>query len=837
MTARRLSAAAHASRSMFKRSPLSAGSLAACVALSFGSAAALAQQASVRSAAPAGQAAQAPQGAQAAQAARSFDIPPGPLDLALTRLARSAGILLTFDPKLVEGRHSAGLTGTYTVEVGLRILLGEAPLRAVAQPDGSVVIERAPVDRAATTPVGQLPVVRIKARTDPLTTEKTDRYGAAASSTATRLALSARETPQSVTVVTRARMDDFGLLNANDVLASTTGVSVDVVETDRTYFNARGFDISNFQVDGVGLPFTNGDQLGDIDTALFDRVEVLRGANGLLSSTGNPAATVNYVRKRPTSAFQASAGLTLGSWNRKRAEGDVSGPLNEAGTLRGRAIVMAQRNESFMDNYALTKNLAAGLIEASLSPRTTLTLGLSRQANRPEGTAWGGLPLNYADGSPTAYPRSTAAAPRWSHWDNTDTTGFIELAHALGGGWNVKAMASYRTLKADGKLFSISGTLPDRVTGAGTESWLSTQLTDETQKLIDASASGPFELLGRRHDLVVGLNTARVRNEASYQRGAGNGTAITAPDGWGSYPEPAWTGGTGSADFTNRRESLYAMTRLNLADPWKLLLGVNHTRMRSDGLGFRAVPRVYKDSETVPYVGTVVDVDAHHSLYASYTTIVNPQTQVDVNQALLGPIKGKNVELGAKGEWLNGDLNGSAAVFRTTQNNLAEYAGFDADGGFSYYRRIDATAKGFELELSGRLSPDWDLMAGYTQLRIEDATGAEARTFIPRRTARLSARYRVPAMPQLKLGATLRWQSDIHRVNGTQAAPDGSAIIARQPGYAVLGLMARYEFSERLSAHLLLNNVTDRKYLASLYWDQSLLGAGRNGQLTLNWKL
>ncbi|WP_431052790.1 TonB-dependent siderophore receptor [Roseateles sp. L2-2] len=835
MTARRLSAApassasassaSASSKTLFKRSPLSAASLAACFALPLVPAAVLAQQ-GVGGAA-----------ASAASGARSFNIPPGPLDLALNRLARSAGVLLSFDPKLVEGRQSAGLNGTYTVDAGLRSLLGDTSLKAVAQSDGSFVVERATPDESAAMPSGTLPAVRIKARTGLPASETTDRYGAPASSTATRLALSPRETPQSVTVVTRARMDDFGLLNANDVLASTTGVSVDVVETDRTYFNARGFDISNFQIDGVGMPFTNGDQLGDIDTALYDRVEVLRGANGLLSSTGNPAATVNYVRKRPTADFQASFGLTLGSWDKKRAEGDISGPLNESGTLRGRAIVMAQRNESFMDNYALTKNLAAGLLEASLAPRTTLTLGVSRQANRPEGTAWGGLPLNYADGSPTDYPRSTAAAPRWSHWDNTDTTGFVELAHALGNGWTAKGMASYRKLSADGKLFSISGALPDRATGAGTESWLSTQVTDETQKLVDVSASGPFELLGRRHDAVVGINTARVHNEASYQRGAGNGTAITAPDGWGSYPEPAWDGGTGSADFVNRRESIYAMTRLNLADPWKLLLGLNHTRMRSEGMGFRAVPRVYKEAETVPYVGTVVDIDAHHSLYASYTKIVNPQTQVDARQALLGPITGSNVEAGAKGEWLNGELNGSVAVFRTKQNNLAEYAGFDTDGGFSYYRRIDAASTGFELEMAGRLSPDWDLTAGYTQLRIEDAAGADARTFIPRRTARVSARYRVPALPQLKLGATLRWQSDIHRINGTQTAPDGADIVARQSGYAVLGLMARYDFSDRLSGHLLINNVTDRKYLASLYWDQSLYGAGRNGQVTLNWKL
>lgn len=822
MTDRRLRALPAAT--WFKRSALSAASCAACIALSAASSAVLAQPA-----------AQPP----AAQVTRAFDIAPGPLDLALNSLARSAGILLSFDPQLVQGRQSAGLRGSYTVEAGLRTLLAGAGLRAVAQPDGSFTLQRAADEAAAASSpasAATLPAVRARARRDPLVTEATDRYGAVATSTATRLALSPRETPQSVTVVTRARMDDFGLLSVNEVLANTTGVSVDVVETDRTYFNARGFDISNFQVDGVGMPFTNGDQLGDIDTALFDRVEVLRGANGLLSSTGNPAATVNYVRKRPTATFQASGGLTLGSWNKKRAEADVSGPLNQAGTLRGRGIVMGQRNDSFMDNYALSKHLVAGVLEADIAPRTVVTLGLTRQANRPEGTSWGGLPLNYADGSATDYPRSTAAAPRWSHWDNTDTTGFVELAHALGQGWNFKATASYRKLSADGELFSISGLLPDRSTGAGTESWTSTQVSDETQRLLDVSASGPFELAGRRHEAVLGFNAARVHNQASYQRGAGNGTALVAPGDWGSYAEPLWNGAIGSADFINRRQSIYALARLNLTDPWKLLLGLNHTRMESEGLGFRAVPRVYEENETVPYVGTTFDLDARHSLYASYTKIVNPQTQVDASQSLLGPIKGSNLEAGAKGEWLDGELSGSFAVFRTEQNNLAEYAGFDTDGGFSYYRRIDATSTGYELELNGRLGPDWDLSAGYTQLRMEDANGDDARTFVPRRTLRLSARYRVPALPQLKLGATLRWQSDIHRINGTQTAADGSNIITRQPSYAVLGLMARYDFSPRLSAHLLINNVTDKKYLASLYWDQSLYGAGRNGQLTLNWK-
>src|SRR5690606_12982825 len=119
-------------------------------------------------------------------------------------------------------------------------------------------------------------------------------------------------------------------------------------------------------------------------------------------------------------------------------------------------------------NYSLDKTVFAGLLELDLGSRTVLTGGVTRQANRPEGTSWGGLPLNHPDGSPTAYPHRTAAAPRWSHWDNTDTTTFVEFSHTLDNAWTVKGVASDRKLEADGELFSISGGLPDRHTGVGT---------------------------------------------------------------------------------------------------------------------------------------------------------------------------------------------------------------------------------------------------------------------------------------------------------------------------------------------------------------------------------
>ena len=122
-----------------------------------------------------------------------------------------------------------------------------------------------------------------------------------------RLDLDIKDLPQSISVIGEEMIDDFALNNINAVLDTVTGLNVEEVETDRTYFTARGFDVTNFQVDGLGLPVLSGNVHGDIDTAIYDRVEVLRGANGLMTGTGSPSATINYVRKKPTENTQISA--------------------------------------------------------------------------------------------------------------------------------------------------------------------------------------------------------------------------------------------------------------------------------------------------------------------------------------------------------------------------------------------------------------------------------------------------------------------------------------------------------------------------------------------------
>lgn len=197
-------------------------------------------------------------------------------------------------------------------------------------------------------------------------TEGTDEYGVRSQSTATRMPLSQRETPQSVSVVTRAQIEDFQLNDVNALLTTVPGINVQAQETDRIYYSARGFDITTFQIDGIGLPFAFEVQTGTIDTAIYDRVEVVKGAPGLLSPTGNPSAVINFIRKRPTTDFHASASAQYGSFDNIRLDGDVSVPLTADGHVRARAVGALLDTDSYLDRYHLRRWTAYGVVEADL---------------------------------------------------------------------------------------------------------------------------------------------------------------------------------------------------------------------------------------------------------------------------------------------------------------------------------------------------------------------------------------------------------------------------------------------------------------------------------------
>lgn len=658
-----------------------------------------------------------------------------------------------------------------------------------------------------------------------------DSYKAKSSSAATKLDLTPRETPQSISTITRAQLDDFKLTSVNDALKNTTGISVEEVETDRTYFTARGFDITNFQYDGLGTPFVYGNLDGSIDTAPFERIEIVRGANGLMTGTGNPSATVNFVRKRPTLEPQARIDLTAGSWDLRRIDTDVSGALTESGNVRGRVVYANENKNSYLDRYSREKNVFHGVLEFDLDDSTLFSLGHTLQKTDSNSPMWGALPLVDSAGQPTHLSRSTSTSSDWAYWDNQENRTFAELSHRFDNGWEAQGVLTRVEKRGDSKLFYVYGT-PNAQTGLNLAAYPSQYKDENKQWIADLYVSGPFALAGREHELMLGVNWSKSNLDDDSYYGRGIGTALPPMSEWdGNYPEPPFDASTAGSTFEDKQKSVYSAARFSLTDKLSLIAGARATKLDSDGDSY-GVKKKRSDDDITPYAGLVYDINDLFSVYASYTEIFDPQSKLDADGGRLAPIEGTSYETGIKGELFDGRLNVSAAVFKTKQDNIAENAGFNPVTGRQVYAGANYLSEGYEFEVSGEVLPGLQAVAGYTYVDIQDENHGHGKTYVPKHLVRASATYRVPSLEQLKVGASVNWQDDIHR----DVDIGGRLARVEQDAYAVVNLMASYDIDPHWTVSANLNNLTDEKYLASLYWDQGYYAAPRNASMSVSWK-
>lgn len=673
------------------------------------------------------------------------------------------------------------------------------------------------------------------------TTEGTGSYTPRATGAGIGLPLPLRETPQSVTVVTRQRIEDQNMTSLVDVLGNTPGISVQNYDAERYSFNSRGFPISNYMYDGIPTAFDVGYAGGEssADPIIYDRIEVVRGATGLLTGAGDPSASVNLVRKHATSReFKADLSVGAGTQDTYRTTADLQTPLNESGSVRGRIVTAYQKNHSYLDNYENEKRVFYGVIDADLTSKTTLSLGFNYQKNDPKGSSWGGFPLWYSDGSRTNWRRSLNTGADWSSWGSTTQGAFLQLEQRFDSGWNIQAVASHSKNEMDGKLLYLYG-YPDRTTGLGVNPSPSWYLGDRKQNSFDVKASGPFDLFGRRHELVVGASANRQYADFDYRAGL-NPTAIGNFLQWdGSYPEPAWGEPITATRYTTKQAGAYTALRMNLADPLKLIVGGRYSSWKTDSVGFGGGSRYSFDKNAfTPYAGLLLDLNENYTAYASYTEIFNPQSYQDRNGGWLDPLEGKSYELGLKGEWLEGKLNASAAVFQVDQNNVAqEDTGYLVPGTpNAAYRAAQGTrTRGVDLETSGEVMPGWNVAAGWSQWTGRDGEGNAIQTNQPRRLVRLFTTYRLPnAWNKLTVGGGVNWQSG----NYTDVTnPSGQTERVSQGSYAIANLMARYVINNNLSAQLNVNNVFDRKYYSQIgFYGQGAWATGRTAMLTMRYQ-
>jgi len=699
-----------------------------------------------------------------------------------------------------------------------------------------------------------LPQIQISAQKMNDTTEGTGSYTTGRTKTALPLSMSLRDTPQSVTVVTQQRIEDQGLTTVTDVVNNVTGVSVNQYETNRAGFTSRGFDIDNLQIDGIPTTWDQAWSSGEVtgSLAVYDRIEVVRGATGLMTGAGNPSAAINLVRKHATSKeLTGSAEVGIGSWQERRAMADVSTPLTKDGSVRARVVGEYTQRDSWIDLAENKSKTAYVTVDADLTPKTLLSVGYTRQETDPKGPMWGGLPFWYTDGSLTNWDESKTSAAGWADWKTEYDNYFATLEHEFDSGWKVRATAARSDRKADSHLLYLYG-VPDRATGAGMGASPGSYLTHTTQNDFGLHASGPFQLFGRKHEAAVGYQYSE-QKFASDSRAADFGTQPTGVgdfNNWNgaAYPTPTWGAPTFYENSVTKQEAVYGVARFSITDPLKLIVGARVSNYEKAGHGqYTPEYRLKNDHEVTPYAGAVYDLNETYSAYASYTEIFQPQNYKDFGGATLDPITGKNMETGIKGEFFDGRLNVSAAIFKIKQDNLAQAAGplVDRDGPAGpllpepYYVGVDgATSKGIEFEVSGELAKGWNVTAGYTNFKAEDAKGDTFNSIYPRKLLRVYTTYRLPGeLSKLTVGGGVNWEGRTNTLDPNAPPANTSHGLIEQDSFSLVNLMARYEFSKQLSAQVNVNNAFDKKHFGMFAaYGAITYAAPRQATLTLKYR-
>ncbi|MDF2860825.1 MAG: tonB-dependent siderophore receptor family protein [Achromobacter mucicolens] len=782
---------------------------------------------------------QAQAGVAAQETEYTFAIDAGPLEPALNQFARAAGVNVSFDAAQVSGLRTEGLQGRWSAGRGLSALLSRTGFEGVRLSSGGYAVRRLPGGGAA-----MLEPVTVTGQEYRLMTEGTGSYTTSAV-TIGKGEQQLRDIPQSVSVVTRQRLDEQNLTSVYDALENTTGVTLQQSPQGGKYIYSRGFNNSVIQYDGVPLERSMYGRASNYSggTAFYDRVEVLRGAAGLLQGSGSPGGAVNLVRKRPLQEDRFMVETQAGSWDRYGMQLDGSALLNEDGSLRGRALIDRQNEHSFVDRVNLKNTTVYATVEYDFSPRTQVNLGYSYEDLRGR-PSMSGLP-RYSNGEEVGFKRSTSFGANWNRQETSNQGFYADFTHAFNDDWRFKMTGAY-VQESQYLKYTASSRAVNPVTQMATVSVARTVADIDTSG-VDANLTGKFRAFGRTHEVVVGANYGHTKIDTSYAYLV-NYATFNAFNFNPDLPEPTTAeirAGTDEARIGSNRElGFYGTTRLQLADPLKLVLGGRFSRSNrvwttDTTTAGELVNGQTKQANThfTPYAGLMLDLSPQWTTYVSYTDIFQPQSEVNAAGESLKPIVGESYELGLKGELLDGRVNAAFALFRINQNNRAQ-VDFNtsptcAAGYFCYTDAGKVRSQGFDAEISGELTPGWNLFAGYTfnttkYLKDQDSEGQAFAWYTPKHIFRLWTTYQLPGdLNAFTVGGGVNVQSGQSRQIG--------ATTVHASGRAVWSAYAKYQINRNWAATVNLNNIFDKTYYSAVgnLVNGVHYGDPRNAMLTL----
>lgn len=689
-------------------------------------------------------------------------------------------------------------------------------------------------------------------------TAQTESYLESEASSATGLNLEAVKTPQSTTVITEEFIEDKDIKNVAELVQETPGVALQKVDGGKSAYYARGFEIDNYQVDGMNVQREAGWSTGDhlASTAVFEKVEVVRGATGLMTGSGTPSASINLLRKRADSDFfTGRVTANYDQYGGYNATLDAGGGLIPNGKLRGRLVADYKDGETYIDRQEQESQTLYGVIDADITDSTTISIGVKEFETNQRATMWGSLPAYYNDGSKIDYDVSFNPSPDWANWNTDGTEYFATIKQNITDNIEFTLNGAHSEIEKDSKLFFITtipglGVNPNPILGSldsGVFGIPARYFSNHESDTVKGNITANFDAFGQQHQFVLGGSYEKYSREADIYSDYTPFKFLTFVDfkNWdGSvFPEPNWLKESTDTQTQNVKETgVFAATQLQILDPLSLILGTRISNYKRENKTKKGTDNLEVKAEVTPYLGITYEIADNKFVYASYTDIFQPQKERDANAKVLDPIIGEGYEIGFKGTNIDNSLQAQIGLFYTKQDNLAQATGRFIEGQIppepTYIGADGAVSQGIDAEITGMINPNWQASIGYTYFDAKDRNDKTINPYVPHEILKIATTYDVGG--GLTVGGGLNYNGEKYALYDK---PNGNIFVTSpkekyiQDPVLLANLMARYELDNNLAFQLNVNNVFDEKYVSGLGAGQIYYGEPRTvtGKISYEW--
>ena len=578
-------------------------------------------------------------------------------------------------------------------------------------------------EEAASERATELPAVKVESSADDGAVFRDVK-----STTGSKFEADTRDVPQSISVVTEKLIESQGSYTLKDALRNVAGLTIAAGEGGVTgdSLTLRGFAArTDLYLDGV---LDNGQYVRD--SFFIDKVEVLKGPSSMLFGRGSTGGVINQISKKPKRGehdLQGEVGLTYGSDSFKRLDADAAVSL--APGVQARVSAVAQDADSYRDFNFTDRQGIAPTLAVSLGADTKLTvLGLFQHEDSVFDY---GVPMYR--GKPADVPLSQFYGYADDRLQTYDTAiGTLLLDHTFSADFKMRNALRYGDYERNYRTH-LFGTVTDTGVTSTVARSQALRRGEQTTLINQTDFEVKSPLAGMPNTLIFGFELGRQTNLFLNKNSTGE-TDIAI-----FHPVLTPTVGAGLAsDFSGALDSnsdrvahtaaAYAMDEVEFAPHWKAVLGMRYDvfKVEQDDRINNANDFANTDKKWSPRAGLIWQPGETQSYYLSYGESFNPSGEgvsLFASTANLDPEENRNYELGAKLDFLQGSLSANAAIFRIEKTNARTT---DPNDPTVQILAGEQHTDGFEIGLTGRLTPAWDVSFSYALL---DAEVSKSTTF------------------------------------------------------------------------------------------------------------